>query len=163
MTVIHRRPGAASVAALGVITLTVAAAHAVAPNWSQRLGLDVWNYSEYAADLRECTERRKELEAGHDRLLFQIDAGDRIAGLVIDRHLTLAEAADEAFQVNQGRSGFSDSLGFTYGNGTTARERYARYVIDRVRIRLEDCGESSRLAEVMPRLEAEYRELPTAP
>ena len=163
MTVLHRRPGAASVAALGVITLTVAAAHAIAPAWSERVGLDLWRYSEYVEDHRQCIERRKELAANHDRLLHQIDAGDRIAAQLIERHTSLADAAEEVGRVNEDRTGFLDSLRFSYRDAATAQRRFARYLIARVQIRLQESGDSSRLAEVTSRLEAEYQELPTTP
>jgi hypothetical protein len=163
MTAIHRRPGAASVAALGVITLSVAAAHAVAPNWSRSVGLDVWRYSEYAADLRQCHDRRKELAAGHERLFQQMDVGDRLAAGLIDAHVSLADAADEIGRVNQDRTGFADTLRWSFGDGTSPRQRFARYLLVRARSRLEDAGDPSRLAEVTARLEAEYRAMPPAP
>lgn len=163
MTAFHRRPGAASVTALGVITLTVATAHIVAPNWSHQVGLDVWRYSEYIADHHDCSEHRKDLEAEHDRLRQQIEVSDQIAILLIDRHVSLADAADEAARVNEDRSGFISSLGCTYRDAVTTRQRCSRYLISRVRLRLEETGESSRLVEIESRLEAEYRDLPDTP
>ena len=161
MTAIHRRPGTASVAALGVISLTIATAHAIAPAWSQSVGLDVWHYSEYAEDHRQCIERRKELQVGHERLMQQFDAADRITAQLIERRISLADAADEAGRVNEDRPGFFESLGFSYHDATTVQQRCARYLIDHVKHRLEETGDTSHVLEIMSRLEAEYRELPT--
>ncbi len=162
MTVIRHRPGFASVASLGVITLGVVAFHAVAPNWSKRFGLDVWNYSYYEADQRQTAHERKNLEVSHDRLRRQIEACDRIAGRLVAGELTLAEAAEDASRVNSDRPGFDDCLQIEHPHAGTERLRAARYIMVRARFYMIDRRDTSREVEVMERLEEDYRKLAAA-
>ena len=104
-------------------------------------------------------DRRKELEGTHGRLLRQIEAADHVVGLLVDGKLSLADAADEVGRINQGRPGFLDGLRSLYPAAVTERQLVARYVIHKAGERLE--GDPARRAEVLARLEAEYRVLST--
>jgi hypothetical protein len=156
MTVL-RRPGIVSVAALGGITLAIGVAHAVAPEWSRRTGLDVWSYPELSTREREVEDRRKELQGVHDQLRRQVEAADHVVSLLIDGELSLGDATDEILRINQGRNGFIDGLRSTYPEAHTDRQLTARYAIRKAAEQLE--GDPSRQAEVLARLEAEYHRL----
>jgi hypothetical protein len=158
MTVLNRRPGIASVATLGVLSLAVTAAHLVAPGWSRSAGLDLWNYPTVVADERAAIDRRVDLQATHDRFREQVEAADHIADLVIDGRLPLADAAAEVARINRDRPSFRDSLRCTFLDATTDRRRDAAYVIHKVSMRLS--ADPVRRDGVVARLRAEYDRLP---
>ena len=86
MTVLRRRPGIASVAALAGITAALSIAHLVAPEWSRAVGLDVWNLSAAQAEWERIRHgaqlaRRLGLEvhAGHG---LNFDTAEAIAALL---------------------------------------------------------------------------------
>jgi hypothetical protein len=160
MTVI-RRPGLASVAALGGITAALAAAPAAAPGWVRAAGLDLWNLPAAEADYRASIDRRGELKATHDRLHRQFEASDQTVELLIDGRLSLAAAAGELDQINRDRAGFYASLRFHHAEAGSDLELAAWYAIDKVRRRL--ANDPARLAGVMARLDAELRALSAPP
>ncbi|HJZ56466.1 MAG TPA: hypothetical protein VKE74_15985 [Gemmataceae bacterium] len=159
MTVLRRRPGIASVATLGVITLTLGTARILAPEWSRHAGLDVWNYPGLTDDLRATDHDRKELEAKHERLRCQIEAADHVIELLIDGELTLPAAVDEIERITQNRSGFPGSLRVSHPDASTDRQLIVRYAIRKAAERLAE--DPAQQARVLARLEAEYRQLPS--
>ena len=158
MTVLNRRPGAASVTTLGVLSLAVSVAQLVAPRWSERAGLDVWNYSALVAEGEHEAARRADLGDVHARLHEQSAAADHVAGRVIDGRLSLAEASAEVERINADRPSFRDGLLASYPEATTHPRRLAAYVMHKVTQRLLD--DPARRAEVLGRLQAEYARLP---
>lgn len=157
MTALHRRPGIVSVAALGGITLAVAAAHAVAPEWARATGLDVWSYPGLVDQERATVDERKHLEASHDRLAREIEACDHVVGLLINGQLPLPDAIDEIARINHDRPGFVATLRSTYSEGLTDRQLVAQYILVKIRGVLAD--DPHQLAEVLTRLEAECQRI----
>jgi hypothetical protein len=123
----------------------------------------VWNYGFDVEDHRQCSERRKDLEAGQARLHQQIDIGDQLAAQLIDDHLSLVDAADMILNANKDRSGFIEAMGYQYGTSTSPRQRCARYLMLHVELRLRDTGATSRVPETLTRLEVDYRAMPPNP
>jgi hypothetical protein len=157
MTVLRRRPGIASVAVLAGITVALATAHAVAPEWSRAAGLDVWNIPAAEAERRELEDRRDDLEAVHAQLRVRVAAADHLSTQLIDGRARLADAADEVVWLNRDRDAFFRVLRLDHPSARTERELAARYLISKVADRFYD--DPSGRAEATDRLEAEYRRL----
>jgi hypothetical protein len=158
MIVLRRRPGIASVAVLAGITAALVTAHAVAPEWSRAVGLDVWNLSAAEADQRESADRRDELAAQHEQLRQRVAVADHLCTQLIDGRVRLAEAADEVIEVNRDRDAFFFVLRLEHPDATTDRELAACYLIAKIAARFYD--DPSRRAEATGRLEAEYQAMP---
>lgn len=158
MTVLRRRPGIASVAALGGITAALLAAHVVAPEWSRAAGLDVWNAVAAETERRATEDRRGELEDLHGRLRQQMAVAEQLATRLIDGDIPLAAAADEVMVANRGRDAFYFVLQREHPSATTERQMAARYLIAKVKDRYYDDPSSG--TAVLARLEAEYRTIP---
>jgi hypothetical protein len=148
-----RRAGAASAAALTGLALTLGLAHAAAPRWVQRLGLDVWNVGAARESLREAEERDAELRARKDRTFQSIECGGHTGGRLAEGSITLAEAADLLAPLLAERPGFATAWRVHYG-APTFRHGVARYAILRARDALAD--DPARWAAVAPLLEAQY-------
>jgi hypothetical protein len=150
-----RRPGAASAAVLIALSTTLVTAHAVAPEWARRTGLDVWNYAALQEQYRTAVEEQAEVEAYGERAASRREAGNQIAGELILGTTSLPKAADELMEIFRHDSGTRVTLETLHYTAPTERHRFARHAIDRVRSIL--CDEPERLAPVLARLEAEYR------
>jgi hypothetical protein len=161
MTVLRRRPGIASVATLGVITLTLGAARILAPEWSQHAGLDVWSYPGLQAELQATADDRTKLNAQHEQLWHQVEATDHIVGLLIGGEMSLPAAVDEIDQITHGRTGFLEALRFKHPDAVTDQQLLARYTIRKADEQL--ARDPDRRTRVIARLEAEYRQLPATP
>lgn len=157
MTVLNRRPGIASVTSLGVLSLAMTVVQLAAPQWSERTGLDLWNYPGLVADERDIYARSDELDAHHVRLYEQVEAAEHIAELVIDQRLTLAEAVDRIARINEDRPTFEAGLNAAYPEVTGKRHTIAAYIMHKVKERLKH--DSTRLAQVQVRLESEFLQL----
>jgi hypothetical protein len=156
MTVLRRRPGIASVAALAGLTVALfVAAHAAAPEWSRAAGLDVWSLSAEDAMLRVEVDRRGDLEADHNLLRRRMAVADQLATQLVDGQLRLADAADEVVRVNRDRDSFFLVLSREHPGAVTERRLAARYLIAKIEDRFQD--DPSRAAEATGRLEAQYR------
>jgi len=154
MTVFRRRPGIASVAALAAIATSLAAAHALAPGWARSAGLDVWNFAAEEAHYQTLLDERDDLAVQHERLGYQVAAGESLARRVAAGRVPLSEAADELLHVNRDRPGFLCGLRRDYRTARNDRELIARYLIRKVGQLQAD---PARRARETARLEAEYR------
>jgi hypothetical protein len=160
MTVI-RRSGATSAAVLIGLSLSLAAAHAIAPNWSRRAGLDVWNYSALKEQYNRAAEERAEVLARGEEAAARRAAGNQIVAELIAGTISLPTAADELAEVFSLDNGMRMVLEHVHDTVPTERLRFARHAIDRVGIVLHD--DPARLAAVRTRLEAEYRAMCPSP
>lgn len=152
-----RRTGIASVAALAGLTLTVGVVHAVAPDWSRKVGLDVWNSSEAEAEARAADERRRELHDRADRVTRLMGASEHVAHALAAGRTTLADAVEALTHINDTRDGFQDTLRVYHRDATSDRERVARYAIGKVKAAL--AANPARRAEVLKKLGGEYAAL----
>jgi hypothetical protein len=151
-----RRTGAVSAAALSGLALTLGLAHAAAPRWAARAGLDVWNLPELNARLREIDEETARTRSDGERLLRQIDAAGHLTARLAEGSLTLAEAADELEPLLRDRPGFETVCAVQDG-APTFRHGVARYAIRKALAHL--AGDPTRRAATAGRLEAEYAAL----
>src|SRR5262245_11999482 len=154
MTVI-RRPGAASVSVLVGVTVSLAVAHLIAPEWSRPAGLDVWNLPELRQTQKQIDDERAELDGARARLQHRIEAADHIATRLLNGELTLATAADELALLHD--DGSQTSLETHHPDAPSKRHVFARHTIERVARLLQD--EPARCKAIRERLEAEYRSL----
>jgi hypothetical protein len=150
-----RRPGVASAAVLVGLTASLFAAHLIAPDWSRRAGLDVWNLGEAERDRRAVAEERADLDATADRLHLQIEAADHVAARLIAGTVALPDAADELAALLRDCPGRQLALDRAYGDALDQRRQYALHAIDRAARLLED--DPARRDAVRARLEEEYR------
>lgn len=156
-----RRPGAASATVLIALSASLVAAHLIAPDWSRRAGLDVWNLAALEHEYRDAAEERADLAAQADQDAARRTAGNQIAAQLIDGTTTLPVAADDLREVFRGDSGRRMLLGLAYPAAPSDRHLFARHGIDRVAMLLAE--DPARRAAVVVRLEAEYRAMCTAP
>lgn len=153
MTVI-RRPGAASAAVLIGLSACLVAAHAIAPDWSRRAGLDVWNLAAAEEAGRDAVEQRAEIEANGERAARRRETANHTAAQLAAGTITLPAAADEIRAIFADDKGMALTLATTYHAVPTDRLRFARHTIERAtRLLLDD---PTRLEDVSARLEAEY-------
>jgi hypothetical protein len=160
MTVI-RRPGTTSAAVLIGLSLSLAAAQVIAPKWSRRVGLDVWNYTALREQQHQAAEERDEIAARGEEAAARRAAGNQIAAELIAGTISLPAAADELAEVFQQDKGVRLVLECLHSTAPTERHRFARHAIDRVGNLLHD--EPARLSAVTARLEAEYRAMCASP
>lgn len=146
-----RRTGAVSAAALSGLALTLGLAHAVAPDWAARAGLDVWNLEELRDDFRANSEEWDELVEKEQRLHRECEATGSVAARMVEGELTLAEAADLLQPILRERPGFESTWRYDY-RVPDFRRGCARYAIQRT---VRDVAPDRR-AELEDRLEAEY-------
>jgi hypothetical protein len=151
-----RRRGAAPAATLIGLTLSLASAHAVAPEWSRRAGLDVWNLPGEQELLREATERRAEVNDYAESCARRREAADHVA-LRLAEGLPLERGTDEIMDLFRGDDGLCISLQVRFHEAPTARHAFALHAIDRVKRVLD--GDPARGAAAVARLEAEYGQL----
>ena len=151
-----RRTGAASGATLSALAVALGLAHAVAPKWSEQVGLDVWNYSAAQNRVRDAESQSDSIRVGRDKLLREIEMADHLASQMIDGKLTLAAAVDELEPTLRNRPGF-DVVRECHYKTPTFRHAVARYALTHIGIVLQ--SDPDRLAAVTPRLEAEYSAL----
>jgi hypothetical protein len=150
-----RRAGASSVAALSGLALALGFSHAVAPEWSRSVGLDVWNIAEEHEAARHASEDSAALHQQHDQLLREIEFADHVTTRLAEGEQTLADAVAELEPVLRQRPGFASQCDLLY-NPPSFRHGVARYAISRVARALAD---PARRAAVTRRLEAEYEAL----
>src|SRR5262245_16719454 len=151
-----RRAGTASAAALSGIILALGLAHAAAPQWTQRIGLDVWNLIGLQDELRSYDCERERLQNYHEHLNQEFETLDHIANRLATGTLPLAEAADTAEPPMRERAGSEATAERNYP-APTFRHSVARFLIARLGRTMAD--DPSRWATVSARLEAEYATL----
>lgn len=155
-----RRPGAVSAAVLVGLVVSLVTAQMVAPEWSRRTGLDVWNLPALDEQLRRATEERDEVLAFEEQSIKRREAAHQITKKLIDG-LPLAVGADELMEVYQNDQGIMITLETLHPHVPTVRHRFAHFAIDRVKVKLNDDPKQSQV--VIARLEAEYKQLDTSP
>lgn len=156
-----RRPGNASVAVLLALGAGLVAAHVIAPEWSRRVGLDVWNLPSETTLLRDATERHEEVLEDADRAARRREAASQIATKLINGTASLPEAADEIAELFRDEPGMSLTICINFQNEPTDRHRFARHAIQRAKRLLVD--DPTHSAAVVARLEAEYRAMLGSP
>lgn len=148
-----RRPGATSATVLIGLTASFVVAHVVAPEWSRRAGLDVWNMPTVQADYRSAVEHEREIVSGGDCAARRRDAANQVAAQLLVGSVTLERAADEACALFADDPGATSTLLVTYYHVPTERLRFARHMIERTS-RLFETDEQA--DAVLHRLESEY-------
>ncbi|MDB5312123.1 MAG: hypothetical protein JWO38_6325 [Gemmataceae bacterium] len=149
----RRRTGIVSAVLLTGMTGGLTLVHAVAPDWSRRAGLDVWNVIAAEGELAKATAESEALEMKGDQMHRQIEASESVVGLLVEGRMSLPAATDELLVVNAGRVRFFKNQSFSYPDTATARERVARYAIAKAQQRLS--ADPIRQREVSSRLWAE--------
>ncbi len=156
-----RRPGAVSATVLFGLSLGLVAVHGLAPNWSRRAGLDVWNFAALERAYEVASEERADVYAHEERSATRRRVANQIAGRLLTNPTQLPRAADELNEVFCEDSGMRLVLRTLYPDAPTERHLFARHAIDRIAFMLE--SEPARHAEVVGRLEAEYRAMCVSP
>ncbi len=156
-----RRRGTASAAVLTGLALGLAFAHLTAPDWSRRVGLDVWNYDTAERDLRAAAAEQDEVEAFAERSARRREAAGQIAAQLAAGTIALPAAADELRDMFAGETAVTGAIDGWYARVPPGRLRYARHAIDRALRLVED--DPTRTEEVRARLEAEFCVLTAAP
>ncbi len=151
---VTRRPGAASAAVLLALGASLVAAHLIAPEWSRRTGLDVWNAASANDLLLRATDERDAVQTDADRAASRRETANQIAAQLIDGDTTLPAATDEMLEVFRDDVGMKCVLETINPDAQTERHRFARHTIERVKRVLPD--DPARRAAVVERLEAEY-------
>ncbi|QJW96503.1 hypothetical protein [Frigoriglobus tundricola] len=156
-----RRPGTVSATVLFGLSLGLVAAHALAPDWSRRAGLDVWNFAALERAYEVASEERAEVYAYEERSAARRRAANQIAVRLITDPAQLPGVADELNEVFREDGGLRFVLRGLYPDVPTERHQFARHAIDRVTFILE--SEPARCAEVVARLEVEYQAMCVPP
>ncbi len=155
-----RRSGAVSVTALVGLSLSLAAAHTLAPEWSRRAGLDVWNLPSLQKEYRQADEDRAEVEAFGDRAAKRREIADHITRKLANG-MPLAAATEELMELYQDDQGMLTTLESLYRVAPTARHRFALHAIERTQRLFRDDPE--RWKAVSARLHAEYKVFDASP
>jgi hypothetical protein len=156
-----RRPGTTSAAVLIGLGAALATAHALAPEWSRRAGLDVWNLAALEEGRRAAAEERAEVEAHAGRVAARRAASNDVVARLVAGTLDLPTAGDELLEVYRNDDGTRLIVELRHRAVPTERHRYARYAIERADWFLND--EPDRRPAVRARLEAEYRAMCVSP
>lgn len=160
-----RRPGAASATVLLALATGLVAAHALAPGWSRRAGLDVWNLAEAQRTHRCALEDAAAADERAERAARRRAVANQLAADLVAGTAALAPAADRLRALFDDDPGVLVSLEIAHPGARTPRLRFARHAIDRATRSL--AGDPARRGAVTARLEAEYRALaarePSAP
>jgi hypothetical protein len=160
MTAIHR-PGAASAAVLIALSVSMVIAHAIAPSWSRRVGLDVWNIAALEEEYRAAADEQADVLSQAERASARRAAGNQVAAKLITGSVSLSEAAVELIEVFREDEGTQITLASIHTGAPTERHVFARHAIDRVRALL--VADPAQSDAVVARLEVEYRVMCAAP
>ncbi len=155
--IVIRRSGAASAAVLVGLTASWMAAHLLAPDWSRRAGLDVWNLASAEQERKRVAETNAELDACRNQLDRRINASNHVTGQLIAGEITLATAADQLALIFRNFPSNHLMLKEQYGPVPSERHLFALHAIDRADRLLAD--DPARRDSIRARLEAEYRQL----
>jgi hypothetical protein len=151
-----RRAGGTSAATLLCLALTIVLAHMLAPNWTQRSGLDVWNLPTAVASSQTADQEAASLNAKENQLQREIELSDHVSAQLASGNLALKLAVDEMEPILQNRSGFAMAVK-GMNPSFSFRQGVARYLISRVP-RIMNNDPVLQIA-VLDRLEYEYSEL----
>ena len=152
-----RRPGAASAAVLFGLSISLGAAHAVAPDWSRRAGLDVWSLPALERQRLNVVEERHDVEARATDSARRRETANQIAAQLVSGAIALPTATDEIHKIFCEDVGMVITLEGSHRTAPTERLRFARHTIGRAERLL--VGEPARCAALRARLEVEYREM----
>lgn len=155
-----RRPGAASATVLIGLAAGFVVAHAAAPEWSRRVGLDVWNVTAVQAEYRSTAEKEQEIEAFGERAVRRREAANQVAAQLVAGSITLEHATDEVCALFADDPGATGTLSVTYHQVPTERLRFARHMMERASRQFTTDEQAK---TVMARLEAEYCAMAAAP
>lgn len=156
-----RRPGAASGTVLVALSASLVLAHAIAPDWSRRVGMDVWNYAALEEQYHAAADEHAEVMAHEERSTSRRAAANQVAAKLIANSTSLPAAADELAEIFREDEGMRIVLEAMHRDAHTERHVFARHAIHRVRAVLVD--EPARRDAAVARLEAEYRAMCAAP
>ncbi|VTR91336.1 unnamed protein product [Gemmata massiliana] len=152
-----RRPGAASAAVLVGLSISMVAAHALAPKWSRSVGLDVWNFATAEAEQQRVTDERDDIVAKGEESARRRVLADQFAARLVTRDADLATTAVVMVDLFRDAPGSRATLETMHPTLRDPRLLYARHTINRVeRLMVDDPAQRE---AVLARLEAEYREL----
>lgn len=156
-----RRPGTVSATLLIGLCISLGTAHAIAPEWSRRAGLDVWNVNEVESDYRIASEEQNAVHDQADRAAERRSAARQITTKLIAGTTSLPTATDELMAVFEQDTGVRLTVETVHRGAPTERHRFALHAIDRVRNHLAD--DPATCATVVARLEDEYEAMCVAP
>ena len=154
-----RRPGAASAAVLIGLTASMVGAHLVAPEWSRRRRLDVWNYAAAADARRAAADEWADVNGRAERAAARRAVADQFAARLVTGDAPLATVAAELLDLFGRDAGFQTSLAFNSPGVRDPHLRHAGHAIERVRRMLPDPAQRD---AVVARLKADYRALTAA-
>jgi hypothetical protein len=148
-----RRAGATSAATLIGLTLTVVLVQAVAPEWLQRVGLDVWNYPAALAASQSANQDAAMIDEQKEQLFQEFELSDHVCNQLVAGELSLTAAVDEMEPIMRHRAGFDYALR-VWSSNLSFRQGVARYLIRR--ITRVNSAQPQHLSMTQARLECEY-------
>lgn len=148
-----RRTGTTSAATLCASVMALLFAHALAPRWTQRMGLDVWALPAAMVQERGCRDEAAALDAKDRELKNEMELADGVALRLVDGSMSLREAVDRMEPLLIKREGFIVTAPASFQT-TTTRQAVARCLLGRIPALLS--GDVEERETVMTRLEAEY-------
>lgn len=154
-----RRPGAASAAVLIGLTVSLAAAHLLAPEWSRRAGLDVWNYAALDELKKSIAEERAEMDAKAESDVRRRARADQLATRLVTGEAPLEVVAAEIGALFAGDEGWKCALEAFHAETHGMPLLHARHAIDRATRLLNH--DPARKDALRVRLETEYRVMET--
>jgi hypothetical protein len=146
------RAGTVSAATLLWLALTLTVAHTLAPRWSRKVGLDIWNLNAAVSNLQTVRDAADRLRVQEEQLRQEFELADGLTALLATGNLSLAAATDLLQPSLQSRPGL-EIVFQRPDRPSTMRHLVARYLISRVNRHLAD-RPLQRVLTVM-RLEAE--------
>jgi hypothetical protein len=152
MTTLHRA-GTVSTLALSGLAVVFGVSHTLAPEWTRRIGLDVWNLPSLRATAAQVEEESVETNAKSERLFQSIEAADHIIARLVAGNITLLQATDELEPLMLHRDGF-DIVWEHYYKAKTFRDGVTRYAMERSLRMLTD--DPVHKAQVSLRLDTEF-------
>ena len=145
---------------LVAVLIGLSTPHMIAPEWSRRNGLDMWSLGAELRAHRKVTEEGAEMTATVERFVQRTAVAQQIAVRLSANTITLPAAADELMMVFEDDASMRYTLEMQYSRAPTVRHAFALHAIERVRWLLAN---DPNRAEVLARLEVEYRAMCTAP
>jgi hypothetical protein len=151
-----RRAGATSAATLCGLALVIVLAQAIAPEWTRRFGLDLWNLPEAMAHNQECSQETIMLSCREERLQQEVELADHLCSDIIQGRITLASAMAEMEPVLLQRPGFVLTCR-SYYHAPTLKHSVGRYFIRRI-ARHYDLDDP-KIIELLADLERQYAQI----
>jgi len=142
------------IALTGLLITLIAGACFARPSWPSDLGVDFWSVPDLQARLEHENQWREELETMDDVVLQRIALKERVVAAVLDRRMSLLEAAAEFKVLNEDQPRYAEVLRETYPSRSD-EECLCRNVISYVG--MANRLPPERLKSEVARLEAELQ------